>query len=99
MKLWQVFIAGALIVASFAASADRGRGDDDRGDRYDRQYKQEYWDGYCKVKREFKKNGDYKEKRTCKQPRYDRYEYEPVYRSGAPAIVIDPVIRIDGWWD
>ncbi len=51
----------------------RGRGywDDDRGRgpreyAYRREYKEEFWDGRCKVERKWERNGDYKEERKCK---------------------------------
>ena len=50
--------------------------DDDHHHRYDKHHghrqhdrKEEYWDGACKVEREWKKDGEYKEKRECK-PRH-----------------------------
>lgn len=99
MKIRHLLIASALIVAPLAANADHWRGDR-HGHRHSREYKQEYWDGHCKVKREYKRNGSYKEKRSCKPPRYRHYydDGPVVYRSGGPVIVIDPVIRIGGRW-
>jgi surface antigen/Ni/Co efflux regulator RcnB len=47
---------------------DRHDRDDDHRHRGHAKTKQEFWDGNCKVTREFKHNGDYKEKRKCKGP-------------------------------
>ena len=40
----------------------------DRGDdyaRYDREYKEEFWVGNCKIERKWEPNGGYKEERKC----------------------------------
>lgn len=48
-----------------------------------REYKEEYWDGDCKVERKYKENGDYKEERKCEGAPYysrsyaDDYDYAP----------------------
>lgn len=94
MNLQQLFIVGTLLAMPFSVSADSWKDESGHGYRDQREYKEEYWDGDCKVKREYKKDGEYKEERKCKSPRYRHYEREPVYRSGSPAIIIDPVIRI-----
>ena len=66
----------------------KGRGHDRR------EFKEEYWDGNCKVERKLEKNGDYKEERKCKGPRRSYYEQTPVY---VPApVVVDPGITIHG---
>lgn len=60
------------------------------------EYKDEYWDGACKVERKWKRNGEYREKRKCR----DGYAYgypQPVavpMMPAAPAIVISPSIVI-----
>ena len=41
---------------------DRGRG----SYGMDRERKQEFWDGNCKVERKWERNGEYKEERKCK---------------------------------
>ena len=76
--------------------------DDHHGRRHHRkEYKEEYWDGQCKVERKWKKNGEYKEKRKCRdQPVV--YQQQPVYVQQRPpiavqrpdAIVISPQIVI-----
>jgi surface antigen len=40
--------------------------DDDHRRGHHGKHKEEFWDGNCKVKREWKKDGEYKEKRKCK---------------------------------
>jgi surface antigen len=64
-KLLSALLLAALALPAFADDDDRGRG---RG--HDR--KQEFWDGPCKVEREWKKDGDFKEERKC-QGQGDRY--------------------------
>lgn len=93
-------VACALLTVPFTASADRWHKDFDRG-YYGGKGKYEYWDGNCKVKREFKKNGRYKEKRDCRpQARYapprHRHHHSDRQYSGIniPAIIIEPIIRI-----
>ncbi|PLC55020.1 hypothetical protein CR155_06095 [Pollutimonas nitritireducens] len=78
----------------FAVNADPWKDESGHGRRDSREYKEEYWEGNCKIKREFKKDGEYEEKRKCEAPRHRQYDRAPVYRSGAPAIIIDPMIRI-----
>jgi hypothetical protein len=41
---------------------------DDHGHRHKHKggsYKEEFWDGHCKVERKWKRNGEFKEKRKC----------------------------------
>jgi surface antigen len=58
------FITLFLLATLAAASPALADDDDDRGKR--RERKQEFWDGPCKVEREWKKNGDFKEERKCR---------------------------------
>jgi surface antigen len=60
-------IAALFLACAFGADA---LADDDRERR--RERKEEFWDGPCKVEREWKRNGDYKEERKCEGSR-DRY--------------------------
>ena len=71
----------ALASASSAAMADPWKDESGKG-RHGREYKQEYWDGNCKVEQKWKK-GEYKEERKCKRPdrhysdrRYDDRRYD-----------------------
>lgn len=62
----------------------KGRGHDRR------EYKEEYWDGNCKVKRKQDKNGEYEEERKCRAPRsqhgrdviVERREHQEEYWEG-----------------
>jgi hypothetical protein len=66
-----------------------GRDDDDRGRRFHRggEYKEKFHDGVCKVEREWKNDGSYKEERECKATHGSRHgrgaEREEKYRNGA----------------
>lgn len=64
--LARILLPFAMLGLSSLATA--ASWDDDRG-RGNREFKQEYWDGDCKVKREAKKDGEYKEERECKGAR------------------------------
>lgn len=58
------------------------------------EYKEEYWDGPCKVKRKWKGNGEYKEERKCKDC---PVVYEPQglgYYQPDPALVVSPQVVI-----
>ena len=49
----------------------------DRGDQhyaYDREYKQEFWVGNCKIERKWEHNGDYKEERKCEGGDWNGYD-------------------------
>lgn len=61
-----------------------GDGDHHRRHR-DHAHKQEFWDGPCKVKREWKKHGEYKEKRTCPDRPVVYQQPAPVYVAPWPA--------------
>lgn len=68
-----------------------------RGHRHERrEFKEEYWDGNCKVERKLEKNGDYKEERKCKGPRHGHYQAAPVYVPAAPPVVVEPGISVHG---
>ena len=58
------------------------------------KYKEKYWDGPCKVKREWKKNGEYKEERKCKDRRVEYPRYGDAYYQQGPAVVISPQVII-----
>jgi surface antigen len=50
-------------------------------------FKEEYWDGNCKVERKLEKNGDYKEERKCKGG-HRPHAHAPVVQQ--PAVVVYP---------
>ena len=57
------------------------------------EYKEKYWDGACKVERKWKRNGDYSEKRKCRDDYAYGYAPQPVavpMMPVQPAIVITP---------
>jgi surface antigen len=58
----------ALVSVSISAYADPYKNESGHGrsNKARHEYKEEFWDGNCKVKRKYKKNGDYKEERKCK---------------------------------
>ncbi|MBO9328127.1 hypothetical protein A6B37_08805 [Achromobacter sp. HZ01] len=99
MKKITLLCVGAFIgcaAVSMPAMADH---DDHRdyyyGGHHGGKYKQEYWDGNCKVERKWKRNGDYKEERKCKAPRpvvYPAYP-QPVYPQPGVVIQGTAVIR------
>jgi hypothetical protein len=83
--------ARRLILALFALAIPLGAIADDwkdesgkgKGRKHERrEFKEEYWDGNCKVERKMEGNGDYKEERKCKGRRADyrqrRDHREPV---------------------
>jgi surface antigen len=83
-----------LISSGFVPSAmaddDHGRG---HGHRHGHKHhaheqKEEFWDGNCKIERKWEKDGDYKEKRTCK---------DVVVRQAQP-VAIQPVTVIYPPW-
>ncbi|WP_167772528.1 glycine zipper 2TM domain-containing protein [Ramlibacter henchirensis] len=73
-----------LTVISYSPSALADH--DDRGHRRHggREFKEEFWDGNCKVERKFEKDGDYKEKIECKggDHRHRHAHYKEEYRDG-----------------
>lgn len=100
MKAIQLVLASVLVCFSYMASASSWHEHSGRSYHKNKQ-KVEYWDGKCKVKREYKKNGSYKEKRSCKpthhynqRPNYRSY-HKPQYGVNLPTIVINPTIRIN----
>lgn len=91
----------ALGLGSAAAHADPWK--DESGHRHhhrhykDRDYKDTYWDGHCRIERKWKGNGDYKEERKCydrPSRHYHRGYPEVVFYPEDPTIVISPRIVI-----
>ncbi|HLU03369.1 MAG TPA: hypothetical protein VKZ94_11420 [Advenella sp.] len=83
-RVFTLLLAGVLAFP-VAALADDDDDDDDYRDRYhQREYKEKYRDGPCKVERKYKRNGDYEEKRKCRGDRYrdDYYSEAPVVPGG-----------------
>lgn len=80
-------LAAVLAAPAFADDDD----DDHRGRGKGRKHKEEFWDGNCKVTREWKKDGEYKEKRKCKAP--ERVVVVPA----RPAPRVQPVLVYPPW--
>lgn len=78
MKTHALFLLLTLASMSSVAMADPWKDESGKG-RHGREYKQEYWDGNCKVEQKWKK-GEYKEKRKCKRP--DRHYSDHRYHDG-----------------
>lgn len=88
----------AMTAFALAAQADPGKNESGhgKGRGHDkREYKEEYWDGNCKVERKLEKNGNYKEERKCKGPSQAYYQPAPVYVP-APMPAAEPSITIHG---
>ena len=68
--------ASVLVIAILASLASHASADPGKKEGHGRghQYKEEYWEGDCKVKRKVNKHGDVKEERKCKAPPPDRYQ-------------------------
>ncbi|MBQ2647705.1 MULTISPECIES: hypothetical protein [Achromobacter] len=83
--------ATLMTLAPLAAEADSDRHHHRHGHGRG-EYKEKYWDGACEVERKWKRNGDYREKRKCRDDY--RYGYAPqpvlVPAMPAPAIIINP---------
>ncbi|SNS53565.1 hypothetical protein SAMN06265795_103253 [Noviherbaspirillum humi] len=60
------------------------------------KYKEEYWDGNCKVERKIGKHGEFKEERKCRAPEAVYYAPQPVYVAPPPPVVVQPGVTIQG---
>jgi surface antigen len=112
MRTSILLAALAAVLAAPAAMADRddhdhghrhGHDDHDRGRGHGHghghgKHKEEFWDGNCKVKREWK-HGEYTEKRKCRAP--ERVVVVPQQRVVVPAqpVVVQqqPVVVVQPW--
>jgi hypothetical protein len=54
------------------------------------EYKESYWDGNCRVEREWKKNGKYKETRDCRGAPREARSAPPAPAAESGTIVIKP---------
>lgn len=94
-----VLLPALLLVLPAAVHADpwkdeSGHGKGKKHER--REFKEEYWDGNCKVERKLEKNGEYKEERKCKPVRRGQYEHDHVYVPAPAPVVVEPGITIHG---
>lgn len=78
---------GVLVSASGWSLADDGRHPGPKRHKH----KEEFWDGECRVKREWKKNGEYREQRKCKGEEHAR---RPVHVFPAAPTVYPPWIVV-----
>ena len=96
MNISKPLFSGAALVVSLAclpsamADDESGHG---RKHKRDREYKEEFWDGNCKVERKWEKNGDYKEERKCKDG--GRSQGRPVAVQPAPMVVYPPWVVVE----
>ncbi|WP_119154264.1 hypothetical protein [Caldimonas tepidiphila] len=94
-----LILPAALLAFPLAALSDPGKDESGHGKhRHGRgEYKEEYWDGPCKVERKFEKNGGYKEERKCKGVPHGHYAPAPaVYVPAQLPAVTEPGIVIQG---
>jgi hypothetical protein len=81
MKSLSLVLAAAVLLGPLAAHAGG-------------KHKETYWDGDCKVERQWKKHGEYKEKRKCKPGHVVHADPQPVYIQPAPVVVVQPPVVI-----
>lgn len=90
--------AGLLLAAPAWADDDdddrrgrgHGHGHHKHKHKHKSKHKEEFWDGHCKVEREWKRDGSYKEERKCKGQAHAR----PVHVYPAP---VQPVVVYPPW--
>ena len=98
MNIPRSFVRAALPVLigmgfTGQALADPDKDESGHGRKGSREYKEEYWDGNCKVERKWEKNGDYKEERKCEGR--DRHRGRPVVVQPAPVVVYPPWMVVE----
>ena len=76
-----------LALASWSAGA---WADDHHHRHHRKDHKEEYWDGHCKVERKWKKNGEYKEKRKCRDRPVAYHQPQPVYVAPPQPVYVAP---------
>ena len=86
-------LLAALIfpLSILAMPASSWAGDDDHHHhhrKHRKEFREEYWDGNCKVERKWKRDGEYKEKRKCKDG------YRHYHAPQRPVYVAPPVVHI-----
>jgi hypothetical protein len=88
-----VLLAGGLAAPVLADphkdESGHGRG---KGQHAGREYKDEYWDGRCKVERKWEKSGEYKEERKCKGQSSHARQYDAPYYAAPqqPGVIVEP---------
>jgi surface antigen len=93
---YHTFVLSILagLIASPAAFADPDKDESGHGRRHGHKHKEEFWVGNCKIKREWKKDGEYKEERKCKRP---EREYEHEARRPVRVVPAQPVVVYPPW--
>src|SRR4051812_16699488 len=86
MRTTLLIAAIASLLASPAVSAHSDEHEHGHGHKGGK-HKEEFWDGDCKVQREWKKHGEYKETRKCKG---DDHARRPVHVFPAQATAVYP---------
>lgn len=92
-QAWMAFGCVVAATASVPAVADPDRDESGHG-RYHHgherrgDYKEEFWDGHCKVERKWDRKGGYKEERKCRGPGH--YQQPAVVIRPGPAVVVYP---------
>lgn len=97
-KLHRLLLPAFFLALPLPSAADPWKDESGHGKYHGRayhEYKEEYWDGNCKVKRKMDKHGGYKEKRECQPPAQVYYQPAPVYVV-PPPVVIEPGVRVNG---
>ena len=89
MKRIATQLLAACTAFSFAAPvlADPHKHQGGHGRHKHSQYKEEYWDGHCKVERKHDKRGNYKEERKCNGQGHDPYR-GPAYGAAPVAVPV-----------
>ena len=85
------------ILLPLSAVADPDKNESGKGNKHKREFKEEFWDGNCKVERKLEGNGDYKEERKCKGARQADHGYRDDrrdYRQAQPGIVVTVPDRV-----
>ncbi len=98
-KLVPVLLSCLLGAFTLSAHADPWKDESGHGHGHGRKhrggdYKEEYWEGPCKVERKWKGNGEYKEERKCKDRPAVYHAPGAVYYEPQPAIVVSPQIIV-----
>lgn len=99
LKFLALCLPLTFALAPLSALAGRDDDDDHHHHRHHHHrkhsYKQEFWDGHCKVERKWK-NGSYKEKRKCRdRPMVYHAPPQPMYIAPQPqGLIINSQIHI-----
>lgn len=77
------------------ALADPDKDESGHGRGRHREYKEEYWNGHCKVERKWEKDGDYKEERKCEGGERHGHRARPVAVYPQPTVVYPPWVAVE----